>query len=222
MTFPFLRPQLNELAAYTPHAAVTRTFDKLDTNESPYDLPAAFKEKLAALYEQDIHTNRYPDGSHAALKAEIAAYATESAGLATPWAVDSVSVGNGSDELIRSLLIATCIGGAGSILVAEPTFSMYGILAQTLGIPVVRVPRHLQDFSIDLDAANAAIAASQTETPVRVVFVVHPNSPTANPLTPTELDWLRGLPSDLLVAIDEAYFEFHRVSVVPELCDRPN
>ncbi len=48
-----------------------------------------------------------------------------------------ISVGNGSDELIRSLLIATCLQGQGSILIANPTFSMYAILAQTLGIPAV-------------------------------------------------------------------------------------
>lgn len=222
MTFPFLRPQLAELAAYAPHAPAVRSFDKLDTNESPYDLPAACKDKLARLYEQELHTNRYPDGSHAALKVAIADYATESASLATPLTADWVSVGNGSDESIRSLLIATCIGGAGSILVADPTFSMYGILAKTLGIPVARVPRHHQDFSINLEAANAAIAASQTAVPVRVVFVVHPNSPTANPLTPAELAWLRDLPPELLVVIDEAYFEFHRASVASELRDRPN
>ena len=222
MTFSFLRPQLAALAAYQPHTPTARTFDKLDTNENPYDLPVALKEKLAALYQQEIHTNRYPSGSHAPLKAAIADYAAESASLAEPLTADWVSVGNGSDELIRSLLIATCLDGAGSILVADPTFSMYGILAQTLGIPVARVPRHLHDFSIDLDAANAAITASQAETPVRIVFVVHPNSPTANALTPTELAWLRDLPPDILVAIDEAYFEFHRASVLPELRDRPN
>lgn len=222
MTLPFLRPQLTRLDAYTPHAPEVgpRAFDKLDTNESPYDLPTAFKEKLAALYEREIHTNRYPDGSHAALKAEIARYVAESANLERPLSPDWISVGNGSDELIRSLLIATCIGGAGAILVAEPTFSMYGILATTLGVPVARVPRRESDFAIDTEAADAAIA--QAETPVRVVFVVHPNSPTANALTAAELDWLRGLPTEILVAIDEAYFEFNRTSVVAELHHRPN
>ncbi len=223
MTLPFLRPQLVELAAYTPHAPETgqRALDKLDTNESPYDLPTAFKEKLAGVYEREIAANRYPDGSHAALKAAIADYATESAGLESSFLQSEwVSVGNGSDELIRSLLIATCVGGAGSILVAEPTFSMYGILAQTLGVPVVRLPRRERDFAIEPAAADAAIAAA--ETPVRVVFVVHPNSPTANLLSATELAWLRGLPPEILVVVDEAYFEFSQTSTIAELRDRPN
>jgi histidinol-phosphate aminotransferase len=54
---------------------------------------------------------------------------------------------------------------------------MYSILAQTLGIPVVSVGR-LANFEIDLAAAQLAIASTQNP-PIRVVFVVHPNSPTA-------------------------------------------
>ncbi|NTW21291.1 MAG: histidinol-phosphate aminotransferase, partial [Nostocales cyanobacterium W4_Combined_metabat2_030] len=71
---PFLRSDLNQLRAYTPHPGgasgepVPATIDRLDTNESPYDFPAEFKQKLAFTYEQLIENNRYPDGSHAALK----------------------------------------------------------------------------------------------------------------------------------------------------------
>ncbi|NES85265.1 MAG: aminotransferase class I/II-fold pyridoxal phosphate-dependent enzyme, partial [Moorea sp. SIO2B7] len=80
---------------------------------------------------------------------------------------------------------------------------------------------------IKIDDAQAAIEQTLTETStqraaIRVVFVVHPNSPTANPLTPQELDWLRGLPENILVVIDEAYFEFSQASVVQELADHPN
>jgi histidinol-phosphate aminotransferase len=129
-------------------------------------------------------------------------------------------VGNGSDELIRSILIATCLGGAGSILVADPTFSMYAILAQTLGIPVARVGRSPLNFEIDLTAAQAAMTNAQT--PVRVVFVVHPNSPTGNTLTPVEIDWLKSLPGHVLVVVDEAYFEFSQTTLVDEVLHRPN
>jgi histidinol-phosphate aminotransferase len=118
------------------------------------------------------------------------------------------------------LLIATCLGGEGSILVATPTFSMYGILAQTLGIPAVSIARQ-EDFSLDTQAAQQAI--EQTDNPpVRVVFVVHPNSPTGNALTERELDWLRSLPENILVVVDEAYFEFSQTSVVGELAQRSN
>ncbi|MBW4615087.1 MAG: histidinol-phosphate transaminase [Desmonostoc vinosum HA7617-LM4] len=225
---PFIRSDLVQLNAYKPHPSsdtaepVATQLDRLDTNESPYDLPPELKQKLAWTYQQVIETNRYPDGGHEILKNAIAQYVNESAGLSPPlFTAVNISVGNGSDELIRSLLIATCLGGEGSILVANPTFSMYGITAQTLGIPVVVVARNEADFEIDLQAAQSAIEKTQNP-PIRVVFVVHPNSPTANSLTATELTWLRGLSEQVLVVIDEAYFEFSQTSLVAELAQHPN
>lgn len=235
---PFIRKDLAELTAYTPHpggasgesAHSESVLDRLDTNECPYDLPEELKKKLAWTYQQLIETNRYPDGGHAALKEAIAQYVNESitipplGGVALPKTAitaDNISVGNGSDELIRSLLIATCLGGTGSIFVANPTFSMYGIIAQTLGIPVVSAQRKEENFEIDIEAAKKAIAQNQNP-PVRAVFVVHPNSPTANALTPDEIEWLESLPSEILVVIDEAYFEFSQNTLADQLHHHPN
>jgi histidinol-phosphate aminotransferase len=220
---PFIRQDLAQFDAYKPHPGsdtnepVATVFDRLDTNESPYDLPVELKQKLAWTYEQLIETNRYPDGGHEELKRAIAEYVNESA--ASSITLSNISVGNGSDELIRSLLIASCVGGNGSILVANPTFSMYGILAQTLGINLVKVGRN-EAFEIDLDAAQSAL--KQQNPPIRAIFVVHPNSPTANALTDAELTWLKTISSDVLVVIDEAYFEFSQSTLVPELHTHPN
>ena len=224
----FIRSDLSQLNAYKAHPGsdnaepVAIQFDRLDTNESPVDLPPEIKEKLAWTYQQLIETNRYPDGGHETLKNAISQYVNESANLAnSTFTADNISVGNGSDELIRSLLIATCLGGEGSILVANPTFSMYGILAQTLGIPVVTVGRNQSNFETDLAAAKSAIVQTQNP-PIRVVFVVHPNSPTANSLTAAELEWLKSLPEEVLVVIDEAYFEFSQTTLMGELLQHPN
>jgi|GEM_PF-46037 len=225
--FSFIRSDLSEFTSYKPHPSsdtlepVKTELDRLDTNESPYDLPQEIKKKLAETFQHTIESNRYPDGGHEALKAEIAQYVSESAGLSSDsFSAVNISVGNGSDELIRSLLISTCLGGAGSILVANPTFSMYAILAQTLGISVVSVGRNHDHFEMDLAAAQTALKGANP--PVRAVFVVHPNSPTANCLTISELNWLQGLPPDILVVIDEAYFEFSQNTLVEKLIKHPN
>ncbi|MGL5923664.1 histidinol-phosphate transaminase [Chroococcidiopsis sp.] len=227
---PFIRSDLAQFTAYKPHPnspsgkAVESpiSLDRLDTNESPFDLPQELKEKLAWMYQHALESNRYPDGGHAQLKTTIAQYVSESAVLADAgFTSANISVGNGSDELIRSLLIATCLQGEGAILVANPTFSMYEILAQTLGIPAIAVGRNPDNFEIDLAAAKLAIANEQNP-PIRVVFVVHPNSPTANALTTAELEWLRSLPQEILVVIDEAYFEFSQTTVASELLHRSN
>ncbi|NEP07260.1 MAG: aminotransferase class I/II-fold pyridoxal phosphate-dependent enzyme, partial [Okeania sp. SIO4D6] len=169
---PFIRSDLSNLKAYTPHPGGSSEIplDRLDTNECPYDLPDNLKQKLAANYQELIETNRYPDGSHFKLKEAIAQYVNE----ATPSAnisADNISVGNGSDELIRSILIATCLGGEGSILTATPTFSMYSILAKTLGIPIVNVGRNEENFEIDISAAQDAINQRKNST-IKVVVAV--------------------------------------------------
>ncbi|MGL5082121.1 MAG: histidinol-phosphate transaminase [Microcoleaceae cyanobacterium] len=222
---PFIRTDLNQFQAYKPHPGgefgspvqSPISLDRLDTNECPYDLPEFLKRKLAWVYQHEIETNRYPDGKHETLKAAVAEYVNvncleESANVQPR----NISIGNGSDELIRSILIATCLSGEGSVLVANPTFSMYAILAETLGIPVIQINRSEADFSMDLKAAQQAIEQTQTP-PIRVVFVVHPNSPTANILTQAELNWLKNLPEQILVVIDEAYFEFSQTTLVEEL-----
>ena len=218
----FIRPDLLSLSAYTPtpldesHSQLIR----LDANESPLNLPEELKTKLALFYESQVETNRYPDGSHLRLKNLIADYVNESASLADGINHSHISVGNGSDELIRSILMATCLNGQGAIMVANPTFSMYRILGETLGIPVINVDRHEDDFSWDIDRANEVIGES--EIPVKVIFVVHPNSPTSNCLTEKEIDWLKSLPEDILVVIDEAYYEFSQETLVGELANHSN
>lgn len=222
----FIRPDLEAFAAYSAQALDVEApspeiTDCLDTNESAYDLPPALKEKLAWEYQHQIAANRYPNGGHEALKAAIAAYAVASANLdAAAISANHVTVGNGSDELIRSLLIATCVGRTGAILVAEPTFSMYKILAQTLGIEVISVGRNPDTFAVDLAVAQAAI--NQSKTPIRMIFMVSPNSPTGNSLTPAEMTWLKQLPEETLVVVDEAYFEFSQQTTLAEAIARPN
>ncbi|HEY9296737.1 MAG TPA: histidinol-phosphate aminotransferase, partial [Phormidium sp.] len=127
----FIRSDLAQLSAYQPHPGGTSgepvksdiTIDRLDSNESPFDLPNELKEKLTWTYQQVIENNRYPDGSYIALKRAVAEYVNESAhikdqlSLNPDITLDNISVGNGSDELIRSVLIATCLKGEGAILI---------------------------------------------------------------------------------------------------------
>ena len=244
----FLRDDLTRLVAYqSPHlathpmdesavASVQPALDPLDTNESPIDLPTEVKAALAEKYVGAIAANRYPDSDQIALKQAVIRYAISSANAAennTDKGVSShltadhitcqnVTLGNGSDELIRSVIMATCLGNHGSILVAAPTFSMYAILAKTLGVKVHTIGRS-DTFEVDLEGADGAIASAKTNgPPVRTVFMVHPNSPTGNTLTQQELSWLKQLPEDILVVVDEAYFEFSGHTTLAEALCRPN
>ncbi|NJR70093.1 MAG: histidinol-phosphate aminotransferase, partial [Synechococcales cyanobacterium CRU_2_2] len=83
---PFLRPDLNQFVSYTtsalgdahaPASVSEIQYDQLDANESPYDLPAELKQKLAGQLEQDIRFNRYPLMQPQALREAIADYVNE-------------------------------------------------------------------------------------------------------------------------------------------------
>lgn len=223
MPFSFLRSELSQLQAYTTHADTEHLppaqLDILDTNEFPADLPPDLKQKFVDFLWKAIPANRYPDGSHLQVKAAIINYVNSQLSPSEqPLTPEQVSLGCGSDELIRSILLACCGPGQGSILIAEPTFSMYGILAQGLGIKVTKIGRHPDTFEMDLEAAEEVLK----QQAIQVIFVVHPNSPTGNALTPTEQAWLRTIPDSVLVVIDEAYFEFSGQTLAGELAAHPN
>ncbi|WP_218079365.1 histidinol-phosphate transaminase [Anthocerotibacter panamensis] len=202
-----LRPDLARLSPYDAHDP--GDCDKLDANEVPYPLPDWFQEKLTfAVQHQQSH--RYPTGNPAQLRALLGAYC----GVPASW----ITIGNGSDELIRSLVTVSCVGTGRAVLSAEPTFSMYGILAQTLGVPFWPIPRNPETFTLDLPALKQTLAAH----PVGAIFLPNPNSPTGTPLEAAELDFLRTLPTDLLVVMDEAYYEFSGLTVLSELPKRPH
>ncbi|MEO1392724.1 MAG: histidinol-phosphate transaminase [Cyanobacteria bacterium J06634_5] len=234
----FLRDDLAQLAAYkSPHpiaedtlagnsshqGSVQPVLDPLDTNESPTDLPDEIKADLAEAYQSAIEANRYPDGTCILLKQAVMRYVAGSGNISPETiTAENITLGNGSDELIRSVIMATCLGGHGSILVADPTFSMYAILAKTLGVKVHHVSRD-DSFAVDLAAAQAAIDSAQSDgLPVRTIFMVHPNSPTGNALTAAEQTWLKQLPENILVVVDEAYFEFSGHTMLAEALSRPN
>jgi histidinol-phosphate aminotransferase len=81
---------------------------------------------------------------------------------------------------------------------------MYDISIKAAGATVVRVP--LDNLAIDLDAVAGAVNAD-----TRMVFLTNPNNPTASHFSKDSFqEFLRKIPEDILVVVDEAYIEFVR------------
>ncbi len=79
---------------------------------------------------------------------------------------------NGSNEVLQTLLLT--YGGPGrSAAMFEPTYALHAHIARLTGTAVVTGDR-ADDFSIDVDAAEALIASERPS----VVFVCSPNNPT--------------------------------------------
>ena len=81
-------------------------------------------------------------------------------------------VGNGSNEVLQTLLLA--YGGAGRrALMFEPTYALHSQIARGTATEILAGERE-SDFSIDADAAIALIERAQPE----IVFLCSPNNPT--------------------------------------------
>jgi histidinol-phosphate aminotransferase len=192
-----LRETLATLPAYVPGRTVPGAI-KLASNETPYPpLPHV----LARIAEAASEINRYPDSHSLALTAALAAK------LGVP--VDRVAVGCGSVSLCTQLVQAVADAGD-EIVYGWRSFEAYPILTAVSGASSVQVP--LRDYVHDLDEMAAAISGK-----TRLVFVCNPNNPTGTVVRRAELlEFLRRVPSDVVVALDEAYREFVTDPDVPD------
>lgn len=164
---------------------------KLASNENPYG-PSPLAIKAIEKAASQVH--RYPDGDSAELKRALAAiHSCESA---------NIMLGNGSSEVLR-MVIQTFAGLGDEVVYSQRAFIMYPIYARMAGATGVPVPE-ADGLSHDLDAMAAAV----TER-TKVVCIANPNNPTGTLHGTGALQqFLDRLPRDLIVIVDEAYYEY--------------
>lgn len=163
---------------------------KLASNENPFGPSPKAIEAMRRVIEE---SHRYPDASAFRLRARL----SEKLGVAP----DSIIQGNGSNELLE-LLVRTFTTPAHHIVFATPAFVVYEIAALAHGVPYTAVP--LRDDTHDLPRMAEAVT-DQT----RVMFIANPNNPTGTHVSKSAVErLLRDVPENVIVAIDEAYFEY--------------
>lgn len=163
---------------------------KLASNENPLGAsPKAVAAMQAALPE----VGRYPDGNGFELKAAI----SRKYGIAQ----DHIVLGNGSNDVLEMAARAFLAAGASAVY-SQHAFAVYPLATQATGAEGIEVPA--REFGHDLDAMAAAIRAD-----TRIVFMANPNNPTGTWIAPDAvLEFLRKVPSNVLVVLDEAYNEY--------------
>lgn len=181
---------------------------KLASNENPLG-PSPLAVEAIRGAASDIH--RYPDGACFALRERLAARL----GVAESQLV----FGTGADEILE-LIAKTVIGPGDEVVYGWPSFAMYPIVVQGMGGVGVQVPLN-PDFVHDLDAMREAITPK-----TRVVMLCNPNNPTGTSVGADEFDrFVAGMPDDVVLVVDEAYFEFVRRTDFPNtlalLSERP-
>jgi histidinol-phosphate aminotransferase len=192
-----LRPVLSSLPAYVPGRNVPGAI-KLASNETPHPPLPHVVERIAAAAAA---ANRYPDASAVEL----------TRALAERHGVDPahVAVGCGSVSLCTQLVQAVADADE-EVVYAWRSFEAYPIITAVSGASSVQVP--LTDYAHDLTAMSDRITGK-----TRLVLVCNPNNPTGTAVRRHELvDFLRTVPEDVVVALDEAYREYVRDPDVPD------
>lgn len=177
---------------------------KLDEDESPRDWPAPLKEEWSRRFGA-LDWSRYPAG-----QLELKRALSEPLGLTDAW----ISLGAGSGEVIRHLLMAWCLRG--TVVYPVPTRGDYGLIAQTLAIKHVAVMLRA-DFMLPLDQLTAIAHAQDAN----VVLIGNPNNPTGNLFTRDELLTV-ARETDALVVVDEAYIEYSGLSLADAVVEHEN
>ncbi|MEW6076216.1 MAG: histidinol-phosphate transaminase [Thermodesulfobacteriota bacterium] len=114
---------------------------------------------------------------------------------------DQFLVGNGSCEVITSVIKAFCEKGD-NIVTADKTFAVYEWVAEFSGLEARLVP--LRRFAFD---PQAMLDAADERT--KIFFVCNPNNPTGTYWdSATFRGFLEAVGNRRIVVIDEAYFEY--------------
>jgi histidinol-phosphate aminotransferase len=174
---------------------------KLASNENPI---GPSPKAMAAIKKAVEGLNRYPDGSGFYL----------SQALAKKYGVDisQIILGNGSNELIE-LVVRTFVRPGDEIISADPSFVVYKMITQAADGTNVIVP--CWDMRHDLDAMAERITQK-----TRIVFIANPNNPTGTMNSKAEMDRFMGrVPDHVIVAVDEAYFEYVTHAEYPDSLD---
>jgi histidinol-phosphate aminotransferase len=191
MTFPEHEPAVLEVVAALPDAVDPFA---LSLNENPFPpLPAV----RSALIKAIDAANRYPEFLPHQLRSLIA----RRIGVRE----EQVVLGAGATGVALQVLQAVTAPGD-RIVLTSPTFDGYPILVEMARLNSVSVPLDEHGHH-DLDAL--ADAASDA----KVVVLCRPHNPTGTLESAADVErFLRRVPSDTIVLLDEAYIEF----VAPE------
>lgn len=185
-----VRPQLEGLVEYTLRQYPHRI--KLNQNENPFELPLHIKREILERVAAEPWS-RYPAFVPERQIDRVAAF--------TGWIPGGVLLGNGSNDLLQLLFTSVLDAGRG-VVISQPTFTLYKLLAQGLGAAIHEV-RMRKPFAFDVDA----IIGTARRTGASMIVLSSPNNPTGTQLTVEEIVQILES-TESLVVLDEAYVQF--------------
>src|SRR3989338_3557293 len=184
MITSLIRKNLKNFQAYSSARSLYQKGVFMDANEN------SLGSVISTEYYPEL--NRYPDPLSMDLRKALGQFLDVSE--------KNIFVGSGSDEII-DLLIRLFVEQDEEIIVLEPTYGMYKVAAEIVGVNV-RSLLLKPDFQIDIPNL-----LSQINSKTKIIFLCSPNNPTGTLVNLEDVETIcknfRGI-----VVVDEAYIEF--------------
>ncbi len=169
------------------------------------------KKAISSIENELSSINRYPESDLSDLKKEIASYS----------GVNSSQVivgGDGADEII-DILAKTFIEEGDEFIVPLPSYMYYEFLFKPYGAIPVYGKWNLEDNTLDLDSI-----ISKINEKTKMIFLCSPNNPTGALVSREDIINILEITEEkeIVLVIDEAYFEYSEVNNVDLINNNSN
>ncbi|MGO9646566.1 MAG: histidinol-phosphate transaminase [Terriglobales bacterium] len=195
----FVPAHIRSLGGYTPGKSPRQaqresrvSCIKMASNENPW---GPSPKAVAAMQAVLSDCNFYPDNDAGDLRDALAKRHGVQPG--------QILLTAGSTSLL-GIIARTLLSPGLNAVTSERSFIVYPIATQAAGGQLIQVPMRRDSF--DLDAVAAAVDGN-----TRIIYLSNPNNPTGTIVDVAALDqFLDKLPGQVIVILDEAYYDFAR------------
>ncbi|MBV9308386.1 MAG: histidinol-phosphate transaminase [Acidobacteriaceae bacterium] len=199
------RDAVLRMAPYHPPSGGRRNKLRLDFNENTVGAPPHVLDFIKR-YLTAADLSIYPEYEHALQDLALHFGVSE----------DELTLTNGTDEAIQ-LLINTYVDDGNQVLILRPSYAMYRFYSQLAGAVVEEVDYRPGTLAFPLEELLERITPR-----TRAVLISNPNNPTGTGTNVAALGRILKKASGAAVMIDEAYYEFSGITVLPLLNEHPN
>ncbi|MBI3954842.1 histidinol-phosphate transaminase [Candidatus Gottesmanbacteria bacterium] len=199
--------RIQEMKSYNPPLSGRRAFSGilLDFNERTIPPSSKVQKAIQGLLKSN-KLQLYPE--YGDLEKKLAQYVGVNK--------DKIMITNGSDQGI-DLIFRTFTDAGDTVIIPTPSFAMFAQSAQIVGNKILRPLYAKDNLSFRLDELLRMIDGS-----VKLIVICNPNNPTGTSVAIDGIGIIAQKASNAIILVDEAYFEFSNLTVVPFIKKYPN
>lgn len=194
-----------QMAEYHPPSAGRRNKLRLDFNENTVGAPPHVIDFLQR-YLTAADLSIYPEYEHALQDLSFHFGVTE----------DAMTLTNGTDEAIQ-LLINTYVNSGDRVVVLRPSYAMYRFYAQLVGAGLEEIDYHPATLAFPAEELLERIGPD-----TRAILISNPNNPTGTGTNVKTIERILDKAENAAVLVDEAYYEFSGITLLPLIEERSN